>query len=384
MNNLHLSAQVVARHFEERYRIPPDVIWESPGRVNLMGDHTDYQGGFALPIAVPYATWIAAARTDGTTVRVATDYHDESVTLSETFRAAAVQSSGNLSGVGGFVTAVWDILGNPEGADLLLLTDLPVASGLSSSAALSVGLIAAVSSLAGEALPPASLIRMARRVENRYLGVDSGILDPMAIVLAEEGQALWVDAAREEGKTVPFAYAQAGACLWIIDTRAPRTLAGSGYQDRVRECAEAAEVLGVPWLKDADETMVARLPEGVLRRRARHVVSENARVRETVAAAAQGDWPRVSQLFWDSHESLATDFMVSTAQLDDTVRVLRGLGIGARLTGAGFGGSVIALGPSEQDGEVRTALQRLYQAKGWPAPGVMPVKRPARGLCQVH
>jgi galactokinase len=379
-----ITAEAVARQFQERYGVLPEMMWRAPGRVNLMGDHTDYQGGFALPIAVPYATWIASrARPEGNTVRVATDYHQEYVTLSARARRLALQDSRPLSGIAGFITAVWDILHLSGGADLLLATDLPVASGLSSSAALSLGLLATAGSLARTPLSLPALISAARTVENRYLGVDSGILDPLAIALAEEGQALWVDAAAENGRPVAFAYSQAGQCLWIIDTHSPRTLAGSGYQDRVRETAAAAAALRVPTLREATAVMAATLHDPILRRRALHVVTENERVKDTVMAAGQGNWDRVKALFWDSHESLSRDYAVSTSQLDETVALLKSCGIGARLTGAGFGGSVIALGVKNQEEFLTDALQSLYRSAGWPVPNVMSVRQPAGGLNRI-
>ncbi len=378
------SAQRVKEQFTDRFHRPPETIWKAPGRVNVIGDHTDYQGGFALPIAVPYATWVAAARREDGIVQAVSTYQNEQVIMTATQRRRIIEGARPLGGLAGFLAAIWDLLAVSEGADLWISTTLPVASGLSSSAALSLGLLATVRSWQDPESSAYALVALAQQVENHYLGVQSGILDPLAIALAQEGAALWINAAKAEAHPVAFDYARANQCLWVVDTQSPRTLAGSGYQQRVRETQAACAELGVGILSEATLEDVERLADPTLRARSRHVLTENLRVLDTIEAAAQGRWDRVHALFWESHASLSRDYAVSTPRLDATVACLRTLHMGARLTGAGFGGSVIALGPVEQAREMEGALAQLYRQEGWEPPTVLPVPKPVRGLERVE
>ncbi|WP_053958942.1 galactokinase [Sulfobacillus thermosulfidooxidans] len=370
-------------HFAQLFGESPQSVWESPGRVNLIGDHTDYQGGFALPIAVPYSTWIAARLRPDEEIHVYSDYlHDQRVDLSLN-AVSQLAKNKPLSGLLGFVVGVWDLLGVNTGANILLMSTLPVASGLSSSASLSLALLAALSDLTEHPYDAKTLIRLARQVENVYLGVESGILDPLAIVRGQRDCAIFVDALAEEGQPVAFHYAQAGKLLFIIDTRTPRTLAGSGYHERVKETQRAQDILGIPCLRFASAHDIDQLTDPVLQARTRHIVRENQRVQSTIAAAERGDWNQVNQLLWDSHQSLSRDFMVSTPVLDETVAWLQDMGVGARMTGAGFGGSVVALGDSDQYTAIESVLTRRYREQRWTLPRVLTVPRPADGLHKV-
>ncbi len=380
VNKSPVTAEQMAEQFFQLYGEAPESVWVAPGRVNLIGDHTDYQGGYALPIALPYATWVAARRREDSMVHVATDYRQEHWSLTAQRRQDMIRGPRPLAGLAAFIAAVWEILAVSRGADLWLATEIPVASGLSSSAALSLGLLAAARDWQGAPASSSDLIHQAMQVENDYLGVDSGILDPMAIVLAQQDYALWIDAGKEDARPVAFDYAHDGQCLWVIDTHSPRTLASSGYQERVHETAEACRRLEVCCLSQASLEEVEKIPDPVLRSRSRHVVTENGRVLETVEAAAQKHWDRVKQLFWESHQSLRDDYGVSTPVLDATVARLKELGVGARLTGAGFGGSVIALGAWGDGAVIERELRALYSEQGWDPPGIMPVDHPARGL----
>ena len=372
----------IREQFYERYGREPDSIWLSPGRVNLIGDHTDYQGGLALPIALPYSTRVAGRLRQDRMIHIYSDYGREDIHLPADDLSGLVKRR-PLRGLMGFVAAVWHLLEYEQGIDLLILSTLPIASGLSSSASLSLGILAVMTELLGKPVVTEQLIAQARRVENDYLGVSSGILDPLAIARGRADFALLVDALRQDGRHVPFDYARYGLTLWIIDTQTPRTLAASGYDRRVRETQAASHVLGVPDLRRATPDSVERLTDPVLRARARHVVRENQRVELTVAAAGAGNWERVKSLFWASHQSLSEDFMVSTPVLDQTVGWLREMGVGARLTGAGFGGSAVALAASEQGEEMARRLTEHYRDKGWTLPRFLEVRRPAQGLRKV-
>ena len=371
--------QALLEQFNTRFGGCPDTIWQAPGRINLIGDHTDYQGGLALPIAVPYGTWIAAKmRSDGD-INVYSDYRNTATQLSVDLIPQAVVNR-PLSGLMGFIVAVWHLLGINNGADISIMSTLPVASGLSSSAALSLGLLAAMTDMQGTNLSTRHLVSQARRIENNYLGVDSGILDPLAIALGKADFALVVDALAQDGYHVPFDYAGEGQSLWIIDTLTPRRLAASGYDQRVTETRSASERLGISCLREATVDQVNQIADPVLRMRAQHVVWENRRVTWTVEAAARHDFERVKQLFWESHWSLSENFEVSTPLLDQTVTWLQAMGIGARLTGAGFGGSLIALADNGQDQEISQLLIKRYTENGWTLPRLLEVPRPAQGL----
>ena len=377
------STQGVKEPFTNRFHRPSETVWKAPGRVNVIGDHTDYQGGFALAIAVPYSTWIAAARREDGIVRAVSDYENTQIVMTASQREQMIEGPRPLSGLAGFLTAIWDLMEVSDGADLWIGTTLPVASGLSSSAALCLGLLATVSHWQAPSVSAYSLATLAQQVENRYLGVQTGILDPLAIALAQDGSALWVNAAQTEGHSVAFDYARGDQRLWIVDTQSPRILAGGGYQQRVRETQAACAELGVDMLSEAALEDVERLADPILRSRSYHVLTENQRVLDTIEAASQGHWDRVRTLFWESHASLSRDYAVSTPRLDATVACLQTLHIGARLTGAGFGGAVIALGPADQTEEMEDALGRLYRQEGWGTPAFLPVPMPVRGLERV-
>ncbi len=370
------------QQFYQHFGKEPASMWQSPGRINLMGDHTDYQGGLALPIAVPYSTWVAGRLRDDQTIRGFSDFGQEDIHLEAQFVPSLVRQK-PLRGLVGFVAATWDILGLEQGIDLYIASTLPIASGLSSSASLSLGILATVRELFGKSVLPEKMVPDARRIENEYLGVNSGILDPLAIALGRADFALLVDALVQDAHPVPFDYAGKGMSLWIIDTQTPRTLASSGYDQRVWECQQATHMLGVSFLRQATMKAIRGLTDSVLQARARHVVKENQRVRWTVSAAQGGDWDRVKFLFWASHWSLSQDFMVSTPVLDQTVMWLQEMGVGARLTGAGFGGSVIALGDVVQGKEIIRRLTMAYTDKGWQSPRFLEVARPAAGLHKV-
>lgn len=375
-----MNYQTVSERFVAQFGYGPDSVWKSPGRVNIIGDHTDYQGGYALPIAIPYATYVAARlRRDGV-IDVASDYQHQHTILTPFERRNLLRSQTPLSGLEGFVTAVWDLTEAQEGADILIVTTLPIASGLSSSTALSLGLLATAQSLAGREAETSSLISDAQEIENRYLGVSSGILDPMAIVMTQAGTALWINAGNRTSQRVPFDYAQDGYALWIVDTKTPRTLAESGYDQRVRETQMVCRALGIRNLSEADWGSLEHLQDPVLQARGRHVLSENERVVRTVHSAGMRRWSEVKQLLLESHRSLAHDFAVSTHQLDTTVKVIASVDMGARLTGAGFGGSVIAFGESQQEGDLVGEVTRLYAREGWEQPSFLSVPSPVQGL----
>ncbi|MCY0881772.1 MAG: galactokinase, partial [Firmicutes bacterium] len=255
-------------------------------------------------------------------------------------------------------------------------------SGLSSSAALALSLLASAEEEADVHGTVEQLPLLARRLENDYLHVQSGIMDQLAIVYGQKGCALWVDAEKKTAQAIPFFYQQDGWRIWIIDTRQPRSLAKSAYAVRVNEAHAAAQALHVPNLRRVQEDQLAALPVE-LARRARHILRENRRVEAVVAAAQQHQWQKVAELFQESHQSLAQDYAVTTPVLDETVQACRDIGVGARMTGAGFGGSIVVIGPIAAEKDLQIIVQQLYHRRRWEAAQVIPVAEPAAGLHRI-
>ena len=357
---------------------PPEGIWSAPGRVNLIGEHTDYNDGYVLPFALAARTAAAAARRT-----------DERLTMrSLQWPGAWIDvplpelQPGCLAGPGAYVAGVaWAMraAGHPvAGLDIVIDGAVPVGSGLSSSAALECAAALAVAELSGIRLPPAELARLAQRAENEFVGVPCGIMDQMAAMLGQAGHALFLDTRTGMLEQVPFDPAASGLVLLVIDTHARHELADSGYADRFASCADAARRLGVPALRDVP---AAGLPDAlgrlaafpVLARRVRHVVTENARVLATAELLRAGRLAAIGPLLTASHRSLRDDFEVSVPELDTAVTAALGAGaLGARMTGGGFGGCVIALTPAATVPALSTAAAAAARRAGHIAPTIWP------------
>jgi galactokinase len=356
----------------------PEGIWSAPGRVNLIGEHTDYNDGYVLPFALAARTAAAAARrTDGRfTVR----------SLQWPGSGAEVELAelrpGSLAGPAAYVAGVaWALraAGHPvEGMDIVVDGAVPVGAGLSSSAALECASALAVAELSRIRLPLADLARLAQRAENEFVGVPCGIMDQMASMVARAGHALFLDTRTGLVEHVPFDVLADGLVLLVIDTHARHDLAESGYADRFASCAEAARLLGVTALRDVPE---AGLPDALARlaafpvlvRRVRHVVTENARVLATAELLRAGRLTAIGPILTASHESLRDDFEVSVPELDTAVSAALGAGaLGARMTGGGFGGSAIALAPADAAAAVAAAAAAAARRAGYPSPTVWP------------
>jgi galactokinase len=356
----------------------PEGIWSAPGRVNLIGEHTDYNDGYVLPFALAARTATAAARrADGRlTVRSLQWPGAVADVLVSELRAGCL--AGPLAYVAGVIWAMRDA-GHPVGGlDILVDGAVPVGSGLSSSAALECAAALAVSELSEIRLPAAELARLAQRAENEFVGVPCGIMDQMASMLARAGHALFLDTRSGAIEHVPFDPAEAGLVLLVIDTHARHDLADSGYADRFASCAEAARLLGVTALRDVSEAdlpeALARLSDrGTLARRVRHVVTENARVLATAELLRAGRLTAIGPILTASHQSLRDDFEVSVPELDTAVSAaLRAGALGARMTGGGFGGSVIALAPLATVPALTAAAKAAAREAGHPSPTIWP------------
>jgi galactokinase len=323
----------------------PRVRAFAPGRVNLIGEHTDYNDGLCLPFAIERGVTVTAdALARGTEVEAL------ALDLSERDRFPLLGDDGPPAADGWrpFVRGAIAELRREDveltPCRLEITGDVPRGAGLSSSAALSVALCLALCAVAG-AEPPnrIALARLCSRIENDWLGQETGLLDQLASLYGRAGYAVRIDMRGPRLREVELD--REGHVLATLDSGVPRSLAGSGYNERRRECRSAAAALGLESLRDARADGLAELPDP-LRRRARHVISENQRVDATVAALGRGDLAEVGRLLDASHASLRDDYEVSVPEVEEAVAACKGAGaLGARIVGGGFGGSVLALFP---------------------------------------
>jgi len=355
--------------------------WAAPGRVNLIGEHLDYNGGSVLPIAIDRRTVVTASVRADSVVTVASE------SFGEPTRFDVATEPGDVSGWAGYVAGVlWALRSDGQdvpGLDLAVMSDLPIGAGLSSSHALECAVAVAVRDLASLDVDEIGLALAARRAENDYVGVPTGIMDQLASLCGVAGHALLIDTAALTVRPVPAEWTADGLTLLVIDTGAQHAHAEGGYGERRRQCAAAAAALGVSALADAAVGDPDTLDDATLRRRARHVVTETVRVEQAVAALAGRDWPRFGALLSQSHASLRDDFEVSCAELDVAVDAAIGAGaFGARMTGGGFGGSAIALVESALTESVADACRVAFAEQGFGPPSVFPVE-PSDGAGRV-
>jgi galactokinase len=255
------------------------------------------------------------------------------------------------------------------GACLDLTSDVPVGAGLSSSAALECAVLAALADLGGVRLAGMERAGLARRAENDYVGVPCGIMDQAASTLAVQGHALFLDCRTGEAGHVPLPLADAGLAILVIDSKAPHRLADGAYAERREACRTGARLLGVPALRDATPADVDRNGDDVIRRRVRHVVTENDRVLATVDRLRAGDLRGIGELLTASHVSMRDDFEITVPEIDTAVEAALAAGAyGARMTGGGFGGCVIALVDADRADAVRDAVGRAYAVRGFTPP----------------
>ncbi|GAA4816188.1 galactokinase [Tomitella cavernea] len=376
--------------FRRKFGDAPDGVWSAPGRVNLIGEHTDHNGGLCLPIALGHRTFVALrARGDGA-VRVFSAQHPDGgpATLAApvTPQRAAARTGwpAYVFGVAAMlrtrVPAAFPPAGprpptTVPGADIAVDSSVPQGAGLSSSAALECAVACALAAAAGADIDEPhlrrTLVDAARAAENEVVGVPSGAMDQSASLLAAAGHALLLDAADGTATPVPFDTAAMGASLLIVDTRTAHALVESGYATRRAECAAAERALGLPTLSGATDADVAGLADPLLQARARHVLTENARVRafvEELAAPVPAP-QRLGALLDASHASLRDDFAVSTGELDRAAAAARKAGaFGARMVGAGFGGAVLALVPADGAARIAGRITGAFRTAGLPDP----------------
>ena len=359
----------------------------APGRINVIGEHTDYNGGFVLPAAIDVGVQAAVVSIpERRLVMHSLQVPEGSVSLDlDGLRPGA--TSGWAAYVAGAVWALLDGMSIEHGLEIVIDGNVPLGAGLSSSAALECAVIVAVGDLLGIEQSPRELARRAQRAENEFVGVPTGSMDQVASMMSIEGSALFFDVRDERIVPVPLRLADHGLSLVVIDTRAAHELVDGGYADRRATCERAAGLLGVDLLRDVDDLDAAidalRDHEDAERliARTRHVVTENARVLDAVRALEHSDFTALGALMSASHASLRDDYQVSCVELDIAVESSMSAGaLGARMMGGGFGGSAIALLASERVADLRHAVDAAYAERGL-APARFLEVEPGPGAC---
>ena len=359
-------AQRIAASFKQHYGREADVVCRAPGRVNLIGEHTDYNDGFVLPAAITLSTWTAAAvRNDHRLVARSQGYPE----VVDTPLDADFARGNNWTDYARGVAAALRQEGVPlRGASLLVSGEVPVGAGLSSSAALETSIAAALMEVAGARLPLEQLAQACRRAENEYVGAPCGIMDQFVSAAGRAGHALFLDCRSLQYEHVPL---PPPLSLVVCNSMVKHSVAAGEYGTRRAQCEQAVLLLrqdlpGTAALRDLSfeqlEEHASRLPE-LLLKRARHVVTENARVREMASALRLGEMERIGELMQASHASMRDDFEISCAELDilvDLARSRPGL-VGARMTGGGFGGCTLNLVRSGEVEEFGAAISSAYQ-----------------------
>jgi len=376
----------LASRFEQTFGRAPAGVWAAPGRVNLIGEHVDYNDGLVLPFALTHRTYAAVAQRDDGVISARLLQVEDSLD-----RPIDELEPGSLSEWPAYVAGVVWVLREEghrlRGMDVLLDGRVPVGAGLSSSAALECSVAVAASDVSGLGLDDPSLAKVAQRAENDFVGVPCGLMDQMASMVCTEGHALLYDVRSEEAEQVPFAPQDAGLSLLVVDTKVKHSVGDGAYADRRSTCEQAAKTLGVASLRevapaDLDDAL-AKLPASAVPR-VRHVVSEIDRVTSAVDALRAGEWATLGELMTTSHVSLRDDYEVSAEELDVAVDTALAAGaLGARMTGAGFGGSAIALVPADAIDRLSDDIKNAFSSRGFRAPEFF-VAEPGAGAERVQ
>ncbi len=376
----------VSARFTAAFGREPDGVWTAPGRVNLIGEHTDYNEGFVLPFAINRAAAVAVRLRGDSTARLLSSYGDQAVVTVDLSTLSHDTMQGWTAYPLGVVWVLRQMGVEIGGFDLFLHSTVPTGAGLSSSAAIECAVASAFNDLSGAGLSANELVLVGQRAENEVVGAPTGILDQSASLLSTEGHAVFLDCRTQESKLVPLDLAAEDLLVLVMDTRVTHAHATGGYAARRASCELGAEVLGVHALRDVAE---ADLPEaaGLLDpetfRRVRHIVTEDQRVLDTVAVLAGAGPSAIGTLLTASHASMRDDFEISCPELDLAVDTAVANGaLGARMTGGGFGGSAIALVPAAEEAKVRDGVVRAFAKAGFAAPDIFAVS-PAQGARRV-
>ncbi|MFJ9659792.1 galactokinase [Streptomyces griseoflavus] len=379
----------VAERYEQLYGVAPQGVWAAPGRVNLIGEHTDYNDGFVMPFALPHTAVAAVSRRDDGVLRLHSADVDAPVAEIRLDDLAPGSDKRWTAYPAGVVWALREA-GHPvTGADIHLASAVPAGAGLSSSAALEVVVALALNDLYELGLRGRQLARLCQRAENVYVGAPVGIMDQTASACCESGHALFLDTRDLSQRQIPFDLAAEGMRLLVVDTRVKHSHSEGEYGRRRAGCEKGAALLGVDALRDLPyeelDAALGRLgDEEEVRRLVRHVVTEDARVERVVSLLEAGDTRAIGPVLVEGHASLRDDFRVSCPELDLVVETAVGAGaLGARMTGGGFGGSAIVLTEEADVPAVTKAVEEAFATAGYTAPRVFEAV-PAAGARRVR
>ena len=369
----------------------PDGVWSAPGRVNLIGEHTDYNDGFVLPFAIPHRTVAAVGTRDDHRIRVASTFADEPVEVSldelgELFPTPSGEAPAVPEWAAYPLGVAWALrqaegtaasVAAGAGLDIAIASDVPVGAGLSSSAAIEGATASALNDLWAAGLDRTALARVGRRAENEAVGAPTGIMDQMASMLGEPDAATFLDCRSLEANLVPVGIAEAGLAILVMDTRVKHAHSTGGYGERRAACERGAAIMGADSLRDVsvdDLPRAEELMDDVTFRRVRHVVTENQRVLDTVRVLREEGARAIGDLLVASHASMRDDFEISIPELDTAVETALAAGaIGARMTGGGFGGAAIALIEQDAVAQVTDAVSAAFASAGFSAPVIFTV-----------
>ena len=365
--------------FEKLFGRAPLGVWSAPGRVNLIGEHTDYNDGFVFPFAINRRTFAAVAPREDNLCRVASSFEPtiHEVALDGITKDTVRDWAAYPFGVAWALQQASPGTTNISGFDIFIDSDVPVGAGLSSSAAIECAVAIALNEIWVLGLERRELARVGQHAENAIVGAPTGIMDQSASLLGETDHGVFLDCRSLESQVVDLGFAREGLELLIIDTKVAHRHADGGYASRRAACELGAATLGVASLRDLDERDLPRaegLLDPVTFARVRHVISENQRVLDTVKSLRSTGPRSIGKLMYASHVSMRDDFEISVDELDTAVETaLRHGAIGARMTGGGFGGAAIALTPVEKIGEVTLAVIAEFEALGYAKPDVFVV-----------
>ena len=371
------NIESAAAAFEARYGYAPTGVWSAPGRVNLIGEHTDYNLGFVLPFAINRRTYAAISLRQDQTVRVMSSFSDEQhqIELADISKNVANDWAAYPFGVAWALAKLGQTPG--VGFDAYFESDVPVGSGLSSSAAIECSTSLALNELWQTNLSRPELARVGQLAENEIVGAPTGIMDQSASLLGERDHAVFLDCKSLEAQSIELGFDDEGLELLIIDSRVTHRLNDGGYATRRKACELGASQMGVASLREVSVDQLGKAKEimdDVTFRRVRHIVTENERVLETVERLRTEGPKSIGALLNASHVSMRDDFEISIDELDTAVDVaVRHGAVGARMTGGGFGGAAIALAPIAKVSEITLAVLAEFELLGYGKPNIFAV-----------
>ncbi|WP_314413008.1 galactokinase [Streptomyces sp. DSM 40484] len=371
------AVQQVRGGFEELYGVAPEGIWAAPGRVNLIGEYTDFNEGFVMPLALPHTAVAAVSRRDDGVLRLHSADIEGPVVELHVDALAPLTNTSWAAYPAGVVWVLREAGHAITGADIHLASTVPTGAGLSSSAALEVVTALALNDLYELDLTGPELARIAQRAENDFVGVPCGVMDQTASACCTEGHALHLDCRDLSIRQVPFDLPAQGLQLLVVDSRVKHALGDGAYAERREGCEEGARQLGVPFLRDLAyedlDAALTRLPDERVRRYVRHVVSDDHRVEEVIALLDAGDIRGIGPVLTAGHASLRDDLRISCPELDLAVDTsVRAGALGARMTGGGFGGSAVVLVETADADTVTKAVKEAFATAGYTEPRVFP------------